>query len=144
MTIESKIEELTVAINKLTQALGAKEVSAPAPVQQPAQQPVQAVVQPEPPKQEAPAAPVQQPVMPAAPEFLAPAAPVQQAPVVSVPFDDIVKYATESYQLLESQEVGKGAKLQGVIGELGIANISDTPRDKWADFYAKVEALKHA
>lgn len=141
MTIESKIEELTVAINKLTQVLGTKEVSAPAPVQQPAQ----SVVQPEPPKQEAPAQqPVQQPVMPAAPEFLAPAAPVQQAPAVSVPFDDIVKYATESYQFLESQEVGKGAKLQGVMGELGIASISDAPRDKWADFYAKVEALKNA
>jgi len=135
MTIESKLDALTAAINNLAAAYAGKQqinvptVAAPAPVQQPAA-PVVAL---------APAAPA----MPPPPVFAMPvAAPAPAAP--GAPFTDakgLLGYVMESYKVMGP---AKGAQIQTVLTGLGVANINDIKPEQYAALFAAVEALKAA
>lgn len=138
MSLEAKIEALTVAVAALTQVMcqgAATPVASPAVTPTPPPvltQPVAAVVP-------VPVA-ANAPVMPPLPTFIPPTPP----PVVStgVPFNDskgLIAYTMESYK---SMGPTKGAAIQNVLKECGVQNINDTPADKYAQFYAGVEALK--
>lgn len=136
MSIEQKIVELTEAINKLTAAM----VNAHSPVgTSPAipavvQQPIVPVV----------AAPTVQPVTPS---MFGPAtAPVATgfAAQATAPFSDsagLVKYAMSVYQALGNE---KGARIQGIIQQLGHENINSIRPDQFGQFFALVEQLKVA
>jgi hypothetical protein len=138
MSLETKIEALTGAVLELVNVLrsqrGADPVlpSAPVVVAAPA----------------APAPPVAQatipatPAMPPAPDFLTP--PAAQAPA-GAPFTDMSglrDYAMTALAFLESQQVGKGHKIQEVLTAIGVANINSVQPAQYAAFYQGVEALK--
>ena len=138
MSLESKIEALTAAVVALTAKLESTNVApaapvaqAPAPVAAPA--PVVApVVVPEP--------VAAAPVMPAAPSFQPPA-PAAAAPA-GAPFSDpkgLIDYVMGAYKALGPQ---KGALIQGVLTQLGYANINDVKPEHYGNLFAGVEALK--
>lgn len=138
MSLESKIEALTLAVAALTA------------VMQQGAQPTQASVTPSFVPQQAPVntaptipagAPgaVQQGGMPPTPNFLA--QPATSAPA-GAPFTDakgLVDYAMGVYKVLGPE---KGAGVQTIIGQLGHQNINDVRPDQYGQFYAMVEALK--
>lgn len=131
MSIEQKIVELTEAINKLTAAMSAQTSAPTAPVA--VQQPIVPVV----------AAPTVQPVTPS---MFGPAtAPAATGLVAAaVPFSDsagLVKYAMSVYQALGNE---KGARIQGIIQQLGHENINSIRPDQFGQFFAMVEQLKVA
>lgn len=131
MSIEQKIVELTEAINKLTAVMSA-QTSAPAtPVA--VQQPIVPVT----------AAPTVQPVTPSMFVATAPVAPGFGAPA-AIPFSDsagLVNYAMSVYQALGNE---KGARIQGIIQQLGHENINSIRPDQFGQFFAMVEQLKVA
>jgi hypothetical protein len=121
-----------------------------------------AVAATQPPAPQAPVAPVTPPVQPQAPVTpsapVAPVAPAPQAPVtspvqpqapvapttppVNCPIQDsnqFVQYIMQAYTEIGQE---KGTGIQTILGEFGFASISDVTADKFADFYARVEALK--
>ena len=125
--IEVKIEELTKAVIALTELIGKIEagksepviaapvVTAPAPVVQAA------------------------PVMPAAPTF---EPVVEAAPAGGAPFTDgkgLIDYVMTIYKELGPE---KGAKIQGVLTEMGLQNVNELRPTEYDAFYSKVEALK--
>ena len=132
MTIESKLDALTLAINNLAAAFAGKQ-SAPAPVAAapaPVQQPIA------PPVATAPA-----PTMPPPPVFAMPAAPAPAA-APTAPFSDakgLLSYVMASYTALGA---AKGAQIQNVLTSLGVANINDVKPEQYAALFAGVEALK--
>ena len=80
------------------------------------------------------------PVMPAAPTFepVVEAAPAANA----APFTDgkgLIDYVMTIYKELGPE---KGAKIQGVLTEMGLQNVNELRPTEYAAFYAKVEALK--
>src|SRR5574343_353648 len=118
MSLETKIETLSVLIGELIKTLDKNatlSVAAPAPV---------AV---------APAAPV----MPPPPVFTsAPAAPA------AVPFTDsasLVAYVMGVYRQIGPT---KGAGIQDVLTSVGAVNLTDVKPEQYAAFYAGIEALK--
>ena len=125
--LETKIEALTQAVIALTEVIlkiEAKETdeSAPAPVVT------------------APAPVVTAPVMPAAPTF----EPVVEATPAgnAAPFTDgksLIDYVMTVYKELGPE---KGAKIQGVLTELGLQNVNELRPTEYDAFYTKVEALK--
>ena len=138
MSLESKIEALTAAVVALTAKLESTNVAPAAPV-------VQA---PAPVVESAPVAtPVVEPVpvvaapqMPAAPSFQPPA-PAAAAPA-GAPFSDpkgLIDYVMGAYKALGPQ---KGALIQGVLTQLGYANINDVKPEHYGNLFAGVEALK--
>ena len=133
--LEVKIEELTKAVIALTELIGKIEagksepviaapvVTAPAPV----------VTAPAPVVVEA------APVMPAAPTF---EPVVEAAPAGGAPFTDgkgLIDYVMTIYKELGPE---KGAKIQGVLTEMGLQNVNELRPTEYDAFYAKVEALK--
>ena len=77
------------------------------------------------------------PVMPAAPTF---------EPVVEVagkaPFTDgkgLIDYVMTAYKEMGAE---KGAKIQGVLTEMGLQNVNELRPTEYDAFYTKVEALK--
>jgi hypothetical protein len=127
MSIENTLERIANALEIIAQSKNA----APAPV---AAAPV--VV----------AAPVAAPAAPVvAPAPVAPVAPVAApAPVapVAAPFTDkqgLTSYTMESYKALGAI---KGAKIQDVLGSLGITNINEVTPAMYGQYYASIEALK--
>lgn len=137
MSLEAKIEALTAAVSQLTavlQSQGAQVTTVAAPV---AAAPAYTQVA-------APAAMVAAPApvpMPALPTFTA-AAPVAAAPVAAAPFADaqgLMQYTMGAYQAMGAE---KGARIQGVLQQLGYANINDIKPEHYGAFYAGVEALK--
>lgn len=126
MSLEAKIEALTAAVQELTALM-----RGPASVPQPAasvQPPVAAPVM-------APA-----PAMPAPPTFQMPAAPAP-APA-GAPFttaQGLMEYAMGAYKAMGPE---KGARIQGVLQGLGVANLNDLQPAQYGQFYAGVEALK--
>jgi len=86
-------------------------------------------------KVEAPAAPV----MPAAPTF----EPVAAEPAgAKAPFTDgkgLIDYVMTVYKELGAE---KGAGIQGVLTEMGLANVNEVRATEYDTFFAKVEALK--
>ena len=135
--LEVKIEELTKAVIALTELIGKIEAgksnadpvpSKPTPVKAPIETP-------------APAPVVEAaPVMPAAPTFepVVEAAPAANA----TPFTDgkgLIDYVMTIYKELGPE---KGAKIQGVLTEMGLQNVNELRPTEYDAFYAKVEALK--
>jgi hypothetical protein len=132
MSLEAKIDALTIAVQALTVAmLEAKNVAPAAPVVNPAPAPAA----PAPVAAPAPAAPA----MPAPPTFQpAPAAP---APT-GAPFSDpkgLIDYVMSAYKALGPQ---KGAQIQQVLTGLGYGNINDVKPEHYGQLFAGVEALK--
>lgn len=132
MSLEAKIEALTAAVQELTAAMrGGVSVPQPtAPVATLTAPPV--------------AAPVAAPVaMPAPPTFQMPAATPAAAPApAGAPFNTpagLMDYAMASYKAMGPE---KGARIQAVLQSLGVSNLNEIQLDKYAQFYAGVEALK--
>jgi hypothetical protein len=136
MSIESQIEQLHKAINRLC------DVPAQAPVVQAEQPVVEKPAKKEAaPKKEVsaptPTPAVSAPAMPAPPVFEAPA----PAPA-GVPFTDakgMMAYVVASYNELGKD---KGAQIQGVLTTLGYSNINDIKPEHYSALYAGIEALK--
>ena len=137
MSLETKIEALTQAVQALTAKLESTNVApaptvaqAPAPVVEPA--PVATpVVEPAP--------VVAAPQMPAPPAFVAPVA--DPAPS-GAPFSDpkgLIDYVMGAYKALGPQ---KGAQIQGVLTGLGYQNINDVKPEHYGALFSGVEALK--
>ena len=134
--LEVKIEELTKAVIALTELIGKIEAgksnvesvaSKPTPVAAPIETP-------------APAPVVEAaPVMPAAPTF----EPVVEAPAgAKAPFIDgkgLIDYVMTAYKEMGAE---KGAKIQGVLTEMGLQNVNELRPTEYDAFYTKVEALK--
>lgn len=133
MSLEAKIEALTAAVQELTAAMrGGVSVPQPAaPVQPPVAAPV--VMAPV-------AAPA--PAMPAPPTFQMPAAPAPVAAPAGAPFNTpqgLMEYTMGSYKAMGPE---KGARIQGVLQGLGVANLNDLQPAQYGQFFAGVEALK--
>lgn len=132
MSLETKIEVLTAAVNQLIAVMSAGSASVP---------------QPAPVVQAQPAAPVAAPVVPAptmpAPPTFQPAAPVVAAPVVTgAPFStpqELMQYVMGAYQAMGPT---KGANIQGILTSLGHSNINDVKPEQYGQLYAAVEQLK--
>jgi len=152
MSLEAKIEALTVAVSNLTSVIQKIEAAqgAPAPtITAPAVAAAPVVTAPPtPPVVVAPAPVVQAPTvaMPPPPSFAAPVAPpVVAAPApTGVPFNDakgLMAYVMASYQTLGPQ---KGAQIQTILSNLGVQNINDVKPEQYAALYNGIEALKGA
>ena len=128
--LEVKIEELTKAVIALTELIGKIEAGKSEPVKAEKLAPV---IEPAPVVQAAP-------VMPAAPTFepVVEAAPAANA----APFTDgkgLIDYVMTIYKELGPE---KGAKIQGVLTEMGLQNVNELRPTEYDAFYVKVEALK--
>ena len=140
--LEVKIEELTKAVIALTELIGKIEAGKddkPVVVVQPVvkEKVVESapVVVPEVIEN----VPAPAPVMPAAPTF---EPVVEAAPLGTCPFTDgkgLIAYVMEVYKELGPE---KGAKIQGVLTEMGLQNVNELRPTEYAAFYSKVEALK--
>ncbi len=133
MSLETKIEALTAAVNQLIAVMSAGSASVP---------------QPAPVVQAQPAAPVAAPAMPSPPTFAATptapaAAPVAPAPVAAAaPFSnpqELMQYVMGAYQAMGPT---KGANIQGILTHLGHSNINDVKPEQYGQLYALVEQLK--
>lgn len=132
MSLETKIETLTAAVNQLIAVMSAGSASVP---------------QPAPVAQVQHAAPVAAPVAPApampAPPTFAPAASVAPAPVTTgAPFgtpQELMQYVMGAYQAMGPT---KGANIQGILTSLGHSNINDVKPEQYGQLYAMVEQLK--
>lgn len=133
MSIEAKLDALTAALNNLAAAYtsNSKAASALPPIPQPL-----ATVAPSP---LPPAAPAAAPM----PPFVMPGAPaVPQAP--AVPFTDgkgLLQYIMDAYKSMGAE---KGARIQGVLTQLGVGNINEVKSEQYAALYAGIEQLKAA
>ena len=164
MSLEAKIQELTEAVIRLTDALNAQATVdtaapfantdrlidyvmaapiarskpiAPAPLVEKAEVPTApaSVTPPNP----APLPPVAA-VMPPPPVFLAPAAPATVAG--AAPFTDgkgLIDYVMTVYKSIGPD---KGANIQNVLVGLGYNNINDVKPEHYGAMFAGVEALK--
>lgn len=130
MSLETKIEALTAAVNQLIAVMSAGSASVP---------------QPAPVVQAQPAAPVAAPVvpaptMPAPPTFAAPAP--ASAVGTAAPFtnpQELMQYVMGAYQAMGPT---KGANIQGILTHLGHSNINDVKPEQYGQLYAMVEQLK--
>lgn len=141
MPLETKIEQLTQAVIALTQVIQsqAAHVTPASPATQ--AQPAPVAAAPAAPAVQAPQAPVAAaPVMPALPTFQA--APVAAPAAPAAPFADVqgmIQYVMSAYQSMGPE---KGSKIQGVLSQLGYANINDVKPEHFGHLYQGVEALK--
>lgn len=144
MSLESKLDALTAAVVTLTakiDGLSQSAVTTAAPVNPIPTMPPPVMAQTPPPGVG------HQPTMPPPPTFppvaspvAAPAAPA--APVAGAPFTDqkgLMDYVMTSYKALGPV---KGARIQGILGQLGYANIGDVKPEHYAHLHAGVEQLK--
>ena len=141
--LEVKIEELTKAVIALTELIGKIEAGKKSSVEYVACPPMPAKAA----KIEVPVTEAEivkespvAPVMPAAPTFepVVEAAPAGNA----APFTDgkgLIDYVMTIYKELGPE---KGAKIQGVLTEMGLQNVNELRPTEYDAFYAKVEALK--
>lgn len=142
MSLEQKIETLTVSINKLIEVMDALTLPNTMKTELTGSPIMVAPVVAANPVSAVPVAPVVvAPGMPAPPTFAAPSAP--PAPVVAaLPFADgkgLIDYVMKSYQQLGAQ---KGAGIQNVMTQLGYSNINDIRPEHYAALYQGVEQLK--
>ena len=137
MSLESKIETLSVLIGELIKTLDKFNATSVTPPVAPAP----AVV---------PAAPPAAPVPVATPAPVVAAAPVMPPPPVFVtglsanalPFSDstsLVSYVMGVYRQIGA---AKGAGIQNVLTALGASNLTDVKPEQYAAFHAGIEALK--
>ena len=132
MSLESKIEALTAAVQALTAKLESGNVAPAAPVA-PAPAPV---------VKAAPAPVAVAPAMPAPPVFVNPKPYVpMDAPAPSMFTDPkgLMDYVMGAYKALGPQ---KGASIQGVLVGLGYQNINDVKPEHYGDLFNGIEALK--
>jgi hypothetical protein len=134
IALYNAIHALTTVIIKIE----AKETAEPVKPEPVKEKPVKAVKAE--PVVEAPAPVVEAaPVMPAAPTF----EPVVEAPAgAKAPFTDgkgLIDYVMTAYKEMGAE---KGAKIQGVLSEMGLQNVNELRPTEYDAFYAKVEALK--
>ena len=159
MSIEEKIDGLTVtlmsltdALNKLGAMLPGSQIVPPAavlssaPPAPAAAAPVQPAFAPPPaapafPPAQAPvAAPAFAPAMPAPPSF----APAPAAPA-ALPFSDLnglAKWATEMYHEIEKAAPGNGMRIQSVLTSLGANGMGDIKPEQFQAFFNGVNALR--
>ena len=132
MSLENKIDALTIAVQALTVAiLESKNVAPAAPVA-----PVTAPV-----VQVAPTPVVAAPAMPDAP-FWPKTEAVVAAQTAGAPFSDgkgLIDYVMASYKALGA---AKGSQIQNVLTGLGYQNINDVKPEHYGALFAGVEALK--
>ena len=134
--LEVKIEELTkavIALTELIKSIESGELRQQANLTKKIAQTSAPVVEPAPVVEAAP-------VMPAAPTFepVVEAAPAGNA----APFTDgkgLIDYVMTIYKELGPE---KGAKIQGVLTEMGLQNVNELRPTEYDAFYVKVEALK--
>ena len=139
MSLESKIEALTQAVQALTAQLQSSNVAPAAPAVNPTPAPAPLAAP-------APvAAPAPAPVAAPAPEMPAPptfqAAPAAATPS-GAPFSDpkgLIDFVMSAYKALGPQ---KGAQIQQVLTGLGYGNINDVKPEHYGALHAGVEALK--
>jgi hypothetical protein len=129
MSLESKIEALTAAVQALTAKLESGNVAPAAPV---APAPVPVV-------KAAPVVAAPAPVMPAPPVFVAPVAAPAPAPSMFTDPKGLIDYVMGAYKTLGPQ---KGASIQGVLVGLGYQNINDVKPEHYGDLFNGIEALK--
>lgn len=129
MSLESKIEALTAAVQALTAKLESGNIAPAAPVA-PAPAPVVKAAP-------APVAPA--PAMPAPPVFVAPVAAPAPAPSMFTDPKGLIDYVMGAYKALGPQ---KGASIQGVLVGLGYQNINDVKPEHYGDLFNGIEALK--
>jgi len=129
MSLESKIEALTAAVQALTAKLESGNIAPAAPVA-PAPAPV---------VKAAPAPVAAAPAMPAPPVFVAPVAAPAPAPSMFTDPKGLIDYVMGAYKALGPQ---KGASIQGVLVGLGYQNINDVKPEHYGDLFNGIEALK--
>ena len=129
MSLESKIEALTAAVQALTAKLESGNIAPAAPV---APAPVPVV-------KAAPAPVAAAPAMPAPPVFVAPVAAPAPAPSMFTDPKGLIDYVMGAYKTLGPQ---KGASIQGVLVGLGYQNINDVKPEHYGDLFNGIEALK--
>jgi len=134
MSLESKIEALTAAVQALTAKLESGNVAPAAPVA-PAPAPVVKAA----PVVIVPAPVVAAPAMPAPPVFVAPVAAPAPAPSMFTDPKGLIDYVMGAYKALGPQ---KGASIQGVLVGLGYQNINDVKPEHYGDLFNGIEALK--
>ena len=134
MSLESKIEALTAAVQALTAKLESGNVAPAAPVA-----PAPALVVKAAPVVVAPAPVVAAPAMPAPPVFVAPVAAPAPAPSMFTDPKGLIDYVMGAYKALGPQ---KGASIQGVLVGLGYQNINDVKPEHYGDLFNGIEALK--
>jgi len=134
MSLESKIEALTAAVQALTAKLESGNIAPAAPVA-PAPAPVVKAA----PVVVAPAPVVAAPAMPAPPGFVAPVAAPAPAPSMFTYPKGLIDYVMGAYKALGPQ---KGASIQGVLVGLGYQNINDVKPEHYGDLFNGIEALK--
>ena len=134
MSLESKIEALTAAVQALTAKLESGNIAPAAPVA-PAPAPVVKAA----PVVVAPAPVVAAPAMPAPPVFVAPVAAPAPAPSMFTDPKGLIDYVMGAYKALGPQ---KGASIQGVLVGLGYQNINDVKPEHYGDLFNGIEALK--
>jgi hypothetical protein len=137
MSLEQRIEQLTLAVTQLTELLVNSTSAISAVVNTPVAQnaPVQPV-----------AAPVVQQSVPSALPFSHPAvAPVQQpAAPAGAPFNDntgLVQYVMAAYSALGPE---RGGHIQTILSQLGCQTINDLNPAYYSTFYTAVEQLKNS
>ena len=133
MSLESKIEALTAAVQALTAKLESGNVAPAAPIA-PAPAPVVKAA-----PAVAPAPVVAAPAMPAPPVFVAPVAAPAPAPSMFTDPKGLIDYVMGAYKALGPQ---KGASIQGVLVGLGYQNINDVKPEHYGDLFNGIEALK--
>jgi len=137
MSLENKIDALTIAVQALTVAiLESKNVAPAAPVA-PAPAPVVEIG----PVVGTSATVVVAPAMPAPPAFIAPA-PAPAPVIAGAPFSDgkgLIDYVMSAYKALGA---AKGSQIQNVLVSLGYQNINDVKPEHYGQLFAGVEALK--
>ena len=142
MTIENTLERIAQSNERLERLLEqlldrnhAQQELPLAPAPAPAPAPV--VTVPTPAAVPA-AAPAPAPVPEAIPAFAVPPAPAAEP---ALPFNDskgLIAYCMEKYRTLGPI---KGGMIQSILLEMGVSNIAALPAEKYAAFFAKVEAL---
>lgn len=135
MSLESKIEALTAAVQALTAKLESGNIAPATPVVKAA--PVVAAPTPLPASMLS--APPTPPAMPAPPVFVAPVAAPAPAPSMFTDPKGLIDYVMGAYKALGPQ---KGASIQGVLVGLGYQNINDVKPEHYADLFNGIEALK--
>ena len=136
--LEVKIEELTKAVIALTELIGkieaGKTVEPVKPVKVKAAEPV--IVTEITPAEAKAAVEALAPVMPAAPTFEPVAAPVADCPITDG--KSLIDFVMTRYKELGAE---KGAKIQGVLVDMGLQNVNEVRPTEYPEFYAKVMAL---
>ena len=133
MSLESKIEALTAAVQALTAKLESGNIAPAAPVA-PAPAPVVKAV-----PVVAPTPVAVAPAMPVPPVFVAPVAAPAPAPSMFTDPKGLIDYVMGAYKALGPQ---KGASIQGVLVGLGYQNINDVKPEHYDALFSGIEALK--